>query len=258
MSNTKSLLIVEGEKAEYRFFQHMGKMFGLDFVIFPLKDNLYVLYKKLKDDDFNVNVKSILLEMFPEKKEILDETYAFTYLIFDLDPHHTENNEKREYGEIIESNIEHALEMTEFFQDETDPTIGKIYINYPMFESFRYCNSIFDEDYKEEYIGISDIRYFKELAGKKKMVRKHIENYLKEDFLSLSKMNIYKLSRLFSGNWESLDYLLYQKYSGASGILRIQKEQIDSLGRIAVLNTSLFMLVDYYGNRDGFYEKYFT
>ncbi len=30
--------------------------------------------------------------------------------------------------------------MTEYFVDETDPTIGKLYINYPMMESYRDCD----------------------------------------------------------------------------------------------------------------------
>ncbi len=255
MSNKKSLVIVEGEKAEYGFFRCIGNCFGMEMVIFPIKDNMYVLYKKLKQDGFNVDIKSLLAEMFPEGKDILSETYAFTYLVFDLDPHHTENHDLRDYEEIINENVEHALEMTEYFRDETDPTVGRIYINYPMFESFRYCNSTFDEEYRDGFIKIGDIRIFKLLASQKKLASKHIDRYRNDDYYSLFKMNLYKLNYLFYGMWDSIDYNQYLIISQPSNILRKQQEEIRVYKQIAVLNTSLYLVIDYFGNRDGFYEK---
>ncbi len=37
--------------------------------------------------------------------------------------------------------------MVNYFVDETDPSIGKLYINYPMMESYRDCDTFFEEDY---------------------------------------------------------------------------------------------------------------
>jgi hypothetical protein len=254
-SEPKILIIVEGKKTEPAFFQCVGQVFNLDFGIYCLKTNIYSLYKEMKALDFNADIRDVLKEMHPEYSEVLSDRFAYTYLIFDLDPHHPKKNESRSITQIIIENCSRIREMAAYFVDETDPAVGKLYINYPMFESFRACDAPFDPAFRTEYVSLPDIKAFKTYVGSKKMVRRHLKDYTQNDFELLTKMNIFKLGSLFSGEWEPIPYLKYLEYSSAQAILAKQEKSISSAGNIATLNTSLFLLVDYYGNRDGYYDR---
>ena len=141
--NKKVLLIVEGNKTEPKIFNKIQELFGLDFEIFCFGTNIYSLYKLMKENDFNVNIKDLLAEVHPEYKNDLDNQFVYTYLIFDLDPHHSKKEETRTIEELVNDNIQIVESMANYFVDETDPTIGKLYINYPMIESYKDCNDFF-------------------------------------------------------------------------------------------------------------------
>ena len=145
--------------------------------------------------------------------------------------------------------------MASYFTDETDPTIGKLYINYPMIESFRDCDMPFDPDYQNEYVTLQSMKNFKEYAGTKKMAQKRLDTYSPYDFKELTKMNIYKLAHVMLNNWGSLTYEQYLEYSSTTDILNKQINIIQQANQIAVLNTMLFFLTDYYGNhKNGFFD----
>ena len=178
----KTLVIVEGERAEPAFCKSIETAYSLNFSIYCLGTNIYSLYKKLEEYEFNADIKKILMELHPECSEVLSQKFAYTYLFFDLDPHHTKKDESRTVDQIICENIEKIKEMAAYFTDETDPTIGKLYINYPMLESYRDCDMPFDPNYQDEYVNIGDIGSFKQYVGSKKMAGKHLDKYTEEDF----------------------------------------------------------------------------
>lgn len=137
----KILIIVEGERAEADFFKQLSAVFGVRFQICCFKANIYCLYQRMKELDFNAEVKDVLREARPELSE-LDENYAYTYLVFDLDPHHTNRNETRSLLQIVKDNCGKAVEMSEYFNNESDPTVGKLYINYGL-SLFSVNNTIY-------------------------------------------------------------------------------------------------------------------
>lgn len=146
------LVVAEGERAERRFFDSMKGAFRLDFTFCCLRGNIYLLYKKMKEMDFNTDVKSVLVEMHPEYRERLSGRFAYTYLVFDMDPHHSKKNDTRTIDALVHDNCQIIQEMVAYFTDETDPSIGRLYVNYPMLESFRSCDSVFDEKYRYEFV----------------------------------------------------------------------------------------------------------
>ena len=250
----KILIIVEGERAEADFFKQLSTVFGVRFQICCFKANIYCLYQRMKELDFNAEVKDVLREARPELSE-LDENYAYTYLVFDLDPHHTNRNETRSLLQIVKDNCGKAVEMSEYFNNESDPTVGKLYINYPMMESYRACNCVFDPDYRNEYVKIEEITRFKKYVNSKKLSGKHLKDYTREDFSALMRMNVYKLALLRKNQWQPVSYSEYCNLSESSALLDMQTSLIEAEEKIAVLNTSLFLLLDYYGNQNGFYEQ---
>ena len=253
----KTLIVVEGGRLEPRFFDQLKEVFGLNLDIYCLEYNIYLLYKKMKEMGFNGNLKDVLLEVHDteENRELLSQDFAYTYLIFDFDPHHTEEYEKDIPLEIIvENNINKVSEMAEYFVDETDPTIGKLYINYPMMESFKDCDSFEDVDYLTRAIELTEVKQYKEIVGRRRMANKRIDGYSKSDFIMIARQNVKKLGKICEVANEPMDYETYIQESIQTNVLQREIEFVSSLRKIAVLNTSVFFVLDYYGNKDGFYD----
>lgn len=140
--------------------------------------------------------------------------------------------------------------------DETNPSIGRLYINYPMMESYRYCDKFFDESFLNAQIELDKMSKFKSPASKKKLAGLQIERYEKQDFSDLIRMNVLKLNVLSE---ESADFSIpYNKYLDKSQqeLIAIKQQELAQHSKvISILNTSLFVVLDYYGNRDSFYDK---
>lgn len=258
INRPKTLIIVEGGRLEPVFFKQMRKVFDLNFDIYCLENNIYHLYKKLKEFNFNANIKDVLLEIHntEEYRNLLSQNFAYTYLIFDFDPHHTEEYEKEMPLEtIIANNIARIHEMAEYFTDETDPSIGKLYINYPMMESFKDCDSFNDEHYLTRMVYLNDIKNYKRIVGSRKMANKRIDGYSKKDFTQLTFQNMRKLEKVCKVFPEKIDYETYIHKSMQTNILKCETELIELQKQIAVLNTSVFFALDYYGNKNGFFDS---
>ena len=157
--------------------------------------------------------------------------------------------------EIIADNFAKLEEMAEYFTDETDPTIGKLYINYPMMESFRDCDAFFDEKYEQAVVAVNDIKGYKQAVQKKALCRMHIDKFERGDFELLILQNVFKLNKLLKGIWEKPTYEEYRDQSEAGKILGKEKELVETKDCISVLNTSLYMIVDYFGNKYSFYDS---
>ena len=221
--------------------------------------NIYDLYNQLKDYDFNCDIKDLLPDVGNQvegMEEILQQKFAYTYLVFDFDAHHREIGEKEmDIDTIVHNNIAKLREMANFFTNETDPGVGRLYINYPMMESYRDCSSFFDEAYCDNTVAIEDISDYKKIAGRKSMASIHIGKYTRENFSDLTKMNIYKLHKLSKNIWGVITYRDYMELSEAANVLDCQTRKVSAERKVDVLNTALFIALDYFGNRDGFYDS---
>lgn len=255
----KALVIVEGERLEPKFFKQYTKVFGIDMEVYIVGANIYDLYNQLKDYDFNCDIKDLLPDVgnrVEGMEEILQQKFAYTYLVFDFDAHHREiGEEELDIDTVVQNNLVKLSEMAKFFTNETDPGVGRLYINYPMMESYRDCSSFFDEAYRDNAVAIADIPGYKRIAGQKKLASVHIGKYTRENFSDLTKMNIYKLHKLSRNIWGTMTYRDYMELSEAEKILDCQIQKVNQEKIIDVLNTALFIVLDYFGNRDGFYDS---
>lgn len=216
----KTLIVVEGGHLKPSFFEQLKKVFGLNLDIYCLKDNIYHLYTQMKEIGFNGDIKNVLLKLHKEEQELLSQNFAYTYLIFDFDPHHTEKDEKDiPLERIVENNIKKVREMAEYFVDETDPTIGKLYINYPMMESFKDCDSFEDDEYISRMVCLSDIKQYKKIVGNRKMANKRVDGYTKNDFLQLTRQNVKKLGYVCQVADAPPDYETYLKEAEQLNVL---------------------------------------
>lgn len=249
------LIIVEGARTEPAFFNRLLGVFDQNFEIYCLGTNIYTLYKRMKEIEFNGDLKSVLIELHPEQRELLSKKFAYTYLVFDCDVHHPKKEDIRCIEEIIADNFSKLREMAEYFVDETDPSVGKLYINYPMMESYRDCDDFFDENYKSTMVSLPAILSYKKDVGKRKLSRVRVDSYTEKQFSLLVLQNIYKLNVILTDTWSKLSYEEYLIQSSAKRILLAEQDIAKRSKMLSVINTSIFILSDYFGNRDGCYDK---
>lgn len=256
----KILIALEGERTESDFFQSILQKFGLNADLCIVGTNLYTLYHKCKDYHFECDVKDVLKELVKkdDEKEKLEQKFAYTYLVFDADLHHKAPNQRDtavSIEELLTNNFPKLIEMAEHFTDETDPSIGRLYINYPMMESFRYCDTFNDERYLSSTVPIANIRNFKQLASEKKLNGICVTKYTKINFTDLIHMNIKRLKPLSDDHFDVFpSYKVYQTVSEAQKIAKKQHNMVKIKKELYVLNTSLFIILDYFGNKNGFYD----
>ena len=258
-SKKKILLIVEGG-TEKDFFERLFKVFGLSFELVVVASDLYSLYSKMEQYDLACDVKDVLAELVTSGtvKEVLKSKFAYTYLVFDSD---LQNKTPAQRGTDIpiepsaEDDLLKVKKMAEYFTNETDPSIGRLYINYPMMESFRYCDSFNDTAFLTEFIPISMMKGFKKAASKKKLAGHYIAEYTKTNFKNLIRSNVKKLNTVSKTAFEGMpSYEIYQVVSKGASIAEKQSEMVRSKRMLSVINTSLFLLLDHYGNKNAFYD----
>lgn len=263
----KILLIVEGAKTEPAFFKGLLRQFGLEAELFVVGTNLYSLYAKCKAYEFACDIRDVLREIVPDEEiceTLYHEKFTYTYLVFDADLHNKSPHLRKIKHDVtiadrLTDNFPKLIEMAEHFTDETDPTIGRLYINYPMMESYRYCDTCEEEGYPAPEIPIDKMAEFKKCASTKCLAGKNIDTYTRADFTNLICMNLGRLKSVAAPCFDILtDYETYLNVSTAKYIADCQAVKINNEAKLYVLNTSLFLIVDYYGNQNGFYDTVIT
>ena len=127
--------ILEGEAQEPRIIENMKRCYFRDerfkIITLPAEENIYMLWKKMKSDDFETDVIEVVRESSKEAAENLGElkrdNFSQVFLFFDYDAHHKLSTDR------IEANA--LLEMLQNFDNETES--GKLYVSYPMAEVLR-------------------------------------------------------------------------------------------------------------------------
>ena len=87
--------IVEGEAREPLIIDNISKVFfgygNIKIITLPAGQNIYMLWKKLKDDDFETDIIEVLREDHKELEEQLAglsrDDFSEVYLFFDYDGH---------------------------------------------------------------------------------------------------------------------------------------------------------------------------
>lgn len=159
------LFIVEGEKRDYRFVDEMVRCFmkgrhKVSVINVPAAQNIYMLYKKLQEDDFDTDVVELLRESVPEARKRLKgvsrRSISQIYMFFDFDPHQ---------DNLVDgvSAIEAVAKMLEVFNNETEH--GKLFISYPMVEALYDYQQGYCQAYAGCFVALDDIGSYKRLSG---------------------------------------------------------------------------------------------
>ena len=273
------LFIVEGERLEPEVISRIGEVYGLRCDITSVCTNIHILYQQLKKDDGYSDVIAVLREILrsrlaslaslktskEQQRRIqrtqedlakLERPFASVYLVFDSELQHRSNDTLAPL-EVIEKNVAELREMLEFFDNETDQ--GKLYVNYPMMESYRDCDDFFDDGYRNRLVsldilfGRTPARGYKALVAARKLANVHSKQLSEAQFNRLTCMNVFKLNWMKNYIWSKPQYDEFLEQSSQNVILELEHASCRNLKAVAVLNTLLFFIIDYKG-RD-FYEK---
>ena len=133
------LMIVEGETSEVNILGYVENFFAkkdkFKYINLPAKQNIYMLWQILKEDDFQTDIIEIIREKVDGADKILNgisrDNIGETYLFFDLDA----QQKNLSYGKHGVDIIKVISEMLTTFNNETE--LGKLYISYPMIEALR-------------------------------------------------------------------------------------------------------------------------
>lgn len=235
----KILFICEGEETERKFCNLIIDRYFIDnkkpkeYVAFGA--NIYSLYDEMsKDRDLDI------IELIREKAKLKKDMATYekltmggfdeVYLIFDYDFH------------APQYSFEKILEMAEFFDNETEN--GKLYINYPMMESFKHFKSIPDEDFNNYKISKEECLKYKKIVGDVSCI-KHFNDITLPILGIMIKQVLDKYG--FISKKKLNNYETYLNEFSQSNLLHLQNKSLSKDGKIFVLNTSILWGLDYFG-----------
>lgn len=276
MEQPSILFIVEGEKLEYKLIGAMTAAHQVSCRISCVRTNIHNLYAQLKKDNFLTEVQAILQEMnqsaiirlqerlnnrtakriaeLERDNAILQERHAYVYLVFDAEIQHGLNlklHTEEERQRVIKRNACELSEMADFFNNETEH--GKLYINYPMMESFKDCDDFFDDGYRDRAVKLDELCHkpgYKAMIHDRKLANVRPEKISRKEYSQLTLMNVYKLSWMCLRKWDRLPYDKYRQYSQQSEILEKIQQELATQMRMPILNTLMFFIIDYFGKSE--------
>lgn len=245
--------IVEGEKREVGIIKNLEKNFfdGENSLIItlPAGQNIYMLWKQLKEDDFETDLIEVLRERDEKIRTALQgisrDDFSEVFLFFDHDAHQKnlsdmDKSEIAEGSDIIES-------MLDSFDNETEN--GKLYISYPMVEALRdfgYTDQEKEENWFYKVSDYSRYRKFSARRGRNIDFRKYSHN----TWSMLIKEFVEKISFL----WKMKERIEYAEYMEKVNPCSIYKKEKQFADEVLVLSAFPEFLLDYFKRE--FWAKY--
>lgn len=211
------LVCVEGEKTDLNLMKYLFQIYAIDadYEIVPYKTNIYTLYNDMFRGEAPENLDFLQVLKEREKnqgrREILNLRYSDILLIFDMDPQDPQFSDEK------------LTEMARYFNESTDN--GKLYINYPMVESFYHMKSIPDDEYETRTATLA------ELKARRYKQRVNLENRNKD----YSK---------FAVNRDECDQIILQNIKKAWRISGREMQGLIVPEQIHILEKQLAMLSD--------------
>ena len=253
MSKPVKCFIVEGEDRDYRFINEMIETFfkgRYDSVTICLsaEQNIYMLYNKLKEDQFETDLIELLREENEQAKTILKDidrqSIDEVYLFFDYDIHQDNLPKGQDPQRVLEM-------MLKVYNNETEN--GKLYISYPMVEALYDYQDGYCEPYTYCRYPLNLLTEYKLKSGSRNPhASRHLRNY--EDWRMILSVFGLRIQCLF--DVDRLDYSFYSKYVTVESIFYHQQKWIAHESSVFVLSAFPEFLLDYFKNP--FWAKHVT
>lgn len=236
---TNILLVVEGEKREVELIEKLFTDYQLEIErnIYVYGTNIYDLYERVflgnENDMDNIDFLQKLKEKEPDN-QLFNQEFSDILLIFDYDPQDNRFAEER------------IMTMLAYFSESTEN--GKLYINYPMLESYKHFKCFPDPEYKTRTVNyeILSKKNYKTLVNDEAKIT-GIRKYNRTIWNEIIKANIQKQNYILNGTSDLEEKELESNYFSIlpKQILHKQNERLKIEKEIYVLNTAVFFICDY-------------
>lgn len=241
MKNCK-VFIVEGEAREVEIIEKIKEIFfkntKFEIITLPAGQNVYMLWKKMKEDDFETDIIEVLRESNEKIRKSIEgysrNDFSEVYLFFDYDAHQRNMIKEADEG-IIE-------EMLQSFSNETEN--GKLYISYPMVEALRDFNEGDEKNRSEWFYEMADYAEYKNFSARRKC-NIDVRKYSFEIWKLIMREFIAKVSFLCSKEGE-IDYKEYRDRVTPELIYLKEKEFRE---KVLILSAFPEFLLDYFTER---------
>lgn len=231
MHKKKVLVVVEGEKTDYRLMEQLFQIYQLDseYEIIPFRTNIYVLYNAMfrnnspEDMDLAQTLKE--REEDPERRKVLDDQYTDILLVFDMDPQDSQYSP------------EHLSTMQAYFSESTE--MGKLYLSYPMIEAFYHLVSLPDPAFHERLVAMSELRgrHYKQRVSRETIgsdYRKFAHS--KDEWSQAINHHIAKAKHICLSD---------DRFPDMNELLSRQIDELENHSRLFVLCTCVFFILEY-------------
>lgn len=246
MNNRKKVIFIyEGIKTEENLLNNIVKIFfsskaDISILNCPADGNIYMLWTRLKKDEFETNVVDVLKEMsMIAKKRLKDlraSDFSEIYLFFDYDGHN--NNIPKEY---LHKDV--LAEMLKTFNNETE--LGKLYVSYPMIESIKEIDTK-TKDYKNLYLPLNEISDYKQSVSLQSDFS-NFSNIDEEHWLIACDASQKRASLLVKQN-SSCTYEYFIQHLDQENLYFFQKQNYIHNGHLlCILNSVPLFLLEYFG-----------
>ncbi len=235
-SGTKKILfVVEGANTENNnvgdYAESLLSLTEREYEISVYGTTIYDLYQKMIVEGSYSDVVSFLkdqgkLALEPGIRS--DEAFNSIYLVFDYDP------------QDPRMTFDHLIQCAQFFSDETRK--GKLYINFPMFESF------WDVVEKDGTWALSESEPREGLNGDRYKGEVRSRSVFGSTLPILGKENLVHVIRLNEERYRSMLSIGAKAcWPGTNipSLVRVQKRNEEDSGLIRILNTFCLLVLDY-------------
>ena len=234
----KVLLIVEGEADEVRFFRRIFKSCyrTLDYSFYSYRTNLHVLAQELYNNypDFesdNIDIRLVLasIESDLNKKKLLKDQYSDVFLIFDFEP------------QDPNAHFDTVKRMLNYFSDSTEQ--GKLFINYPMMQSYKHFSNLPDRDFDQKAVTIEETKKYKSMVATESKYT-DLNQYDYRTFYSIAYHHLRKAEYIQTGiaccpSLQSFCTIDYQT------IFEKQVQLVECKNEVWVLNTCILGIIEF-------------
>jgi len=240
--NDYKAFIVEGEAREPLIIDNISHVFfkhaNFKIITLPAGQNIYMLWKKLKEDNFDTDIIEVLREEHEELKEQLEgisrDDFSEVYLFFDYDGHQN-NLDKEDDADVLE-------QMLVSFDNETEN--GKLYISYPMVEALRDFEEGKCGKEGQCFVPIAEIGNYKFVSAERSFYQ-GFKDYDITVWKKLIEVFAMRLSCLADSD-SVITYEQYVDTVSPAAIYRMEEEEIQ-VQRVFVLSAFPEFLLDYFG-----------
>ena len=237
------ILIVEGDDREINVLNSVVNFFfpqkKVKFISLPAGENIYMLWQKLKEDEFETDLIEIVRERIGSNnclKDIERREVDEIFLFFDFD-----GQQDNLPADVCAATV--IKEMLEVFSDETE--MGKLYISYPMIEAIR--------DWDEKCVtvtscvwDISDLDEYKHKSAARES-NNDIRHYDKLTWKEVIKNFILRTTCLFDLE-EIPSYEFYKENITPRKIYLKESDKYINFEKVFVLSSIPEFILDYFNH----------